>query len=52
LVRLTAQGSKLFTALTERWAQQANRLARSFTQADMAGAGDVIRRLGAAIDTL
>jgi DNA-binding MarR family transcriptional regulator len=47
LVALTETGFKLFSALTERWAQRVNRLSRGFDKAALATAREVIERLAA-----
>ena len=52
LVELTAAGSKLFTALTERWAKRANRLSRAYDKASLATALEVIERLASDVDEI
>lgn len=50
LVALTAKGARLFLALTEQWAQRANRLSQAFTKAELATAADVMRRIRIDLD--
>jgi DNA-binding MarR family transcriptional regulator len=52
LVRLTPRGLGMFTALTESWAERANRAARRFSRAELAAADDIVRRIGADIEKL
>ncbi|HEX4194367.1 MAG TPA: MarR family winged helix-turn-helix transcriptional regulator [Stellaceae bacterium] len=52
LVRLTPRGLAMFTALTERWAERANRVARGFSRAELATAADIVSRIGADIEKL
>lgn len=45
MVALTIKGVALFSKLTKRWAQQANRISRSFAKRELAIALDVVRRM-------
>jgi DNA-binding MarR family transcriptional regulator len=50
LVELTFKGRSLFSKLTKRWAEQANRLSRSYTKQELAIALDVVRRMRAGLE--
>ena len=51
-VALTESGLKLFVALTEEWAQRANRLSRHFDKGALTTATEIIERLAADVDDI